>query len=83
MSKLEGEHEVTGQIKIPDKDQFALEMDHMATCVLKNQPPHTPGEEGLQDQRLVEALYESARTGRPVKVPPPPTPTRGPEPQDS
>jgi len=62
---------------IESQDQFALEMDHMATCVLDNQKPHTPGEEGLHDQRLIEAIYESARTGRPVKVPPPPKPTRG------
>lgn len=52
-----------------DKNQFALEMDHMALCVMQNRTPYTPGEEGLQDQRLMEAIYESARTGRPVKLP--------------
>ena len=65
------------------KDQFALEMDHMAECVMENQQPHTPGEEGLQDQRLMEAIYESARTGRAIKVQPPSRPTRGPEPAES
>ena len=54
----------------------------MAQCVRGNRQPHTPGEEGLQDQRLMEAIYESARTGRVVKVTPPPAPTRGPEPND-
>ncbi len=50
------------------KDQFALELDHMAECVLENRKPYTPGEEGLQDQRIMEALYESAATGKPVKL---------------
>jgi predicted dehydrogenase len=68
--------------QIEAKDQFAQEMDHMALCVQQNLRPHTPGEEGLQDQRLTDAIYESARTGRAVKVAPPPAPTRGPEPEE-
>jgi len=52
-----------------DKNQFALEMDHMALCVLQNQTPYTPGEEGLQNQRIMEAIYQSAKTGKPVKLP--------------
>ena len=79
---MEG-HNVQMKPSIEEKDQFALEMDHMAECVMKNQQPHTPGEEGLQDQRLIDAIYESARTGRAVKVHPPATPTRGPEPGES
>jgi predicted dehydrogenase len=63
---------------IEDKDQFALEMDHMATCVLEDQQPRTPGEEGLQDQRIVEAIYRSAREGRTVSIPAPTVPPRGP-----
>ena len=78
-SRLMDGHETTLEPTIPDKDQFALEMDHMAECVTQNKQPHTPGEEGLRDQRLMDAIYESARTGRAVKVPPPPGPTRGPD----
>ena len=78
-SRLEGEHEVTMEPSIEAKDQFAAEMDHMAMCVLTGAEVHTPGEEGLADQRLIEAIYESARTGRAVKVVPA-RGTRGPEP---
>lgn len=53
---------------IPEKNQFALEMDHMSQCVMQNKQPYTPGEEGLQDQRIMEAIYQSAREGRPVKL---------------
>jgi len=52
-----------------EKDQFALEIDHMSDCVLNNKTPFTPGEEGLQDHRIMDAIYESARTGQVVKLP--------------
>ncbi len=53
---------------LPERNQFALEMDHMADCVLNNKKPHSPGEEGWQDHRIMDAIYESARTGKPVKL---------------
>jgi predicted dehydrogenase len=77
-SHLVDGHELTMEPSIEAKDQFAEEMDHMAFCVLDDLSPHTPGEEGLQDQRLIEAIYESARTGRSIKLQQPPKPTRGP-----
>ncbi|MDP4024542.1 Gfo/Idh/MocA family oxidoreductase [Methylobacterium sp. NEAU 140] len=70
------------------KNQFALEIDHFSRCIQDNLRPRTPGEEGLQDQVLMEAIYEAARTGAPVKVGPPPgagsglDATRGPEPEE-
>ena len=53
---------------LPEKNQFTLEMDHMADCVLNNKEPHTPGEEGLQDHRIMDAIYESARSKKPVAL---------------
>lgn len=82
-SRLMEGHEVQMEPAIEQKNQFALEMDHMALCVMRNQQPHTPGEEGLQDQRLMDAIYESARTGRTVQVKAPTAPTRGPEPREA
>jgi predicted dehydrogenase len=60
----EGEH----QPKLKEGNQFAAELDHMAECVLQNKTPKTPGEEGLKDIRLIQAIYEAARTGKRVKV---------------
>jgi predicted dehydrogenase len=51
---------------IEEKDQFALEIDHMSQCILNNEEPKTPGEEGLRDQLIMEAIYESAETGKAV-----------------
>jgi predicted dehydrogenase len=56
------------EIGVEAKNQFALELDHMAQCVRHNVAPRTPGEEGAQDQRIMEAIYEAARTGRMVRL---------------
>jgi predicted dehydrogenase len=72
-----GKHNVVTEPAIEAKNQFAAEIDHLAECVTSDQKPHTPGEEGLQDLRIIEAIYESARTGRVVKLATPPT-TRNP-----
>jgi predicted dehydrogenase len=47
---------------------FQLEMDHFSECVQANKEPLTPGEEGLKDLKIIEAIYESARTGKPIKL---------------
>jgi len=62
--------EAVEERRMAEKNQFALEMDHMAECVQENKTPYTPGEEGLQDHRLMATIYESGRSGRTVKLPP-------------
>jgi predicted dehydrogenase len=51
-----------------ERDQFALEIDHFSRCILDDHQPFSPGEEGLQDQRIMAAIYESAKTNTPVKL---------------
>ena len=67
------------EVDVEAKDQFALELDHMSSCVLKDRLPHTGGAEGLQDMKIIAATYESARSGQRVPLAAP-APTRGPEP---
>jgi predicted dehydrogenase len=71
------------QRRFSEKNQFAQEMDHFAECIRANRTPHTPGEEGLQDQRIMASIYEAARGGGLVKLPPVAglDTTRGPAPQ--
>ena len=52
------------------RDQFAPELVHFSTCVLNGEEPEPSGWEGLADVRVVRAIYESARTGQPVKLAP-------------
>jgi predicted dehydrogenase len=40
----------------------------MADCIIDDREPKTGGEEGLQDVRIIEAILESARTGRTVPL---------------
>jgi glucose-fructose oxidoreductase len=56
--------------KIGKRDQFAPELLYFSDCIIKDRVPEPTGEEGLQDVRIVQALYESSRIGRPVKLRP-------------
>lgn len=67
-SASRGDVEVVEERISDDKNQFGAEMDHMAECVLSGRAPSTPGEEGLQDQRIMEAIYRSAAENRPVVI---------------
>ena len=49
-------------------NQFSAQLDHLSECILTNREPIVPGEEGLKDLRLIEAIYRAAREGRTVKV---------------
>lgn len=69
ISHRDGKAESVDQVRLGQKDQFALELDHMAECILQKRQPHTPGEEGLQDHVLMEAIYRSAATHKPVSLP--------------
>lgn len=56
------------ELSFPAVDMFAAEMDDFAQCILEGRPTRVPGEEGLQDVRIMQAIYESARTGRAVSL---------------
>ena len=60
----------TKRRRIGKRDQFAPELLYFADCILKNRDPEPSGEQGCQDVRIVQALYESAETGKVVQVPP-------------
>jgi predicted dehydrogenase len=46
----------------PEKDpmQFTREAEHFSECVLKNQTPSSPGEEGLKDMEYIRSIYGAA-----------------------
>jgi glucose-fructose oxidoreductase len=43
-------------------------MDDDALSIMQGKPMLVPGEEGLRDIRIVEAIYKSAASGNPVKL---------------
>ncbi len=58
----------TQEPNVGSVDHFATEMDHFADCVMNDKEPRTPGEEGLKDLLVMEAIYEAAKSGKTVKV---------------
>ena len=85
IARRDGDAEQTSEFAMARKNQFALEIDHFATCIRSGTQPRTPGEEGLQDQIVMAAIYEAARTGRAVRLVAPGRVDafRGPEPADA
>jgi predicted dehydrogenase len=49
-------------------NQFAGQLDHMSQCVMTGAEPIVPGEEGLRDMRIIEAIYRSAAEGRTISL---------------
>ena len=47
---------------LPVVDHFALEMDHLSQCILNNKQPDTPGEEGLADMKILEAIWTAVNS---------------------
>ncbi|KQR22980.1 Gfo/Idh/MocA family protein [Deinococcus sp. Leaf326] len=57
------------EVRVPPEDQFRLETDHFSRRIQEGCAPYTPGEEGLQDQKIMAAIYQSAHEGgRPVAL---------------
>lgn len=65
-----GGHRFTGPLTIDPNapDQFSGMLDAFSEAVQGGRPFLAPGEEGLRDIRIIEAIYESAARGRAVKV---------------
>jgi predicted dehydrogenase len=56
------------EVRLREVNHFASEMDHFSDCVLEDKQPWTPGEEGLQDLRIMMKIFEAAHTGKAVRV---------------
>lgn len=68
VARRKGSLESVEELRVGAGNQFSLEIDHFAQCLQTGKAPRTPGEEGLQDHRLMEAIYQSARENRPVRI---------------
>jgi len=83
--RLENAFEYLGEMKcvatIGDKemektfepgDQFAPELIYFSDCILNDRLPEPSGKEGLADVRVINAIYESSKTGRVKSIEPVP-----------
>ncbi len=58
------------KLDLPQIDQFAKEIDAFAEAIQTGSPSKVPGEEGLRDQLVIEAIYRSVATGKRETVAP-------------
>ena len=56
-----------GLIEFEQVDHFAAELDHFAECITEGTELKVPGEEGLQDLLILEAIFKAAESGLAVK----------------
>ena len=60
---------INGQeLVVTSNDQFATMMDQFSQCIRDGGKVKAPGEEGRQDIRIIQALYASAASGKPVRL---------------
>jgi glucose-fructose oxidoreductase len=64
--------------RISRRDHFAAELLYFSDCILKGRRPEPSGEEGMQDVRIIQAIFESADAGKAVTIPPFKDPASGP-----
>ncbi len=50
------------------KPTFEAEIDHFVECIEDGTPCISPGEDGVTIMRIIDAIYESARTGELVRL---------------
>ncbi|WP_462268069.1 Gfo/Idh/MocA family protein [Mucilaginibacter sp.] len=57
-----------GVMPFPQINQQAAQMDDFARCVLTSKPTRVPGEEGLKDMKVVDAIYRSLVSGKQERI---------------
>ncbi len=57
-----------GKMNFPEVYQQAKQMDDFADCIINNRDTPVPGEMGRQDVKILQAIYESMRTGKRVAI---------------
>ncbi len=57
-----------GPIEFKPVNQQALQMDDFAYCIQNDKPTKVPGEMGMRDVQIIEAILESVDTGRKVEL---------------
>jgi predicted dehydrogenase len=56
------------EIVIPGVDQYQLQVEHFADCILKNEAPMLPPDDALANTRVIEAIRRAAADARRVRL---------------
>lgn len=55
--------------RLPTTNGLTPTLEYFSDCILHDRRPEPDGIDGMQEVRIVEAIYRSARDGRPVTLP--------------
>ncbi|HEY0943232.1 MAG TPA: Gfo/Idh/MocA family oxidoreductase [Steroidobacter sp.] len=55
-------------LSFPQVDMFAAQLDDFARCIKEGRQTIVPGEEGMQDVKIMRAIYGSIHTGRTIRI---------------
>jgi predicted dehydrogenase len=59
---------INGPMELPNVNQQARQMDDFAVAISTNRPTPVSGEMGMQDVKIMMAIYESMKTGKRVTI---------------
>lgn len=54
--------------RIPDNNAFDDEIKHFIDCIKNKKKPMAGAEQGIAIMKMLDAIYESARTGKEVRI---------------
>lgn len=59
-----------GELDQPHKTHQTVQMDEFAAIILEGKQPPIPvdGEEGLRDMKIIDAIFEAAKSGKKIKL---------------
>jgi predicted dehydrogenase len=59
-----------GELDFPHVTHQTVQMDEMAAIILQNKQPIVPvdGEEGLKDMKIIDAIFQAAKTGKKIEL---------------
>jgi predicted dehydrogenase len=53
-----------GPMNLPQVNEQALQMDDFAECVMQKKPSRVPGEMGMLDMKVIDAIFRSVKSGK-------------------
>ena len=59
-----------GELDFPHVTHQTVQMDEMASIILQGKNPIVPvdGEEGWKDMKIIDAIFDAAKTGKKVEL---------------
>ena len=57
-----------GAMNLPQINQQALQMDDFAQCIMQKKVTRVPGEMGMLDMKVIDAIFRSVKSGQREKV---------------